>query len=215
MSSLQEYYDILLGHFGSQSWWPGETTIEVIVGAVLTQNTNWHNVEKAIANLKRAHVLDFQTLLHLPQADLAAYIRPSGYYNLKATRLQNLLVYIDSCLDSEQELDSFFNGETNSLREQLLHVKGIGPETADSILLYAGQKPVFVIDAYAYRLLFRHGFVGEETSYEEMQEVMVDALPLDAPLFNEFHALIVAVGKEFCKKNNPQCSDCPLVDCLP
>ncbi len=210
MSSLPEYYKALFAHFGSQHWWPGDTTIEIMVGAVLTQNTNWQNVEKAIGNLKSAGVLDFQTLLHLPQPVLADYIRPSGYYNLKAVRLQNLLVFIDSCLDEGQELDSFFLDDVDVLRGQLLSVKGIGPETADSILLYAGGKPVFVIDTYAYRLLSRHGFVGEETSYDEMRELMLDALPHEVPLFNEFHALIVAVGKEFCRKKNPDCAGCPL-----
>ncbi len=215
MSVLQEYYATLLDHFGHQFWWPGETTIEIIVGAVLTQNTNWQNVEKAIGNLKNAGVLDLQTLLHLPQVVLAEYIRPSGYYNLKAARLQNLLVYLDSCLDGEQDLDSFFSGDVGTLREQLLGVKGVGPETADSILLYAGHKPVFVIDAYAYRLLSRHGLVAEESSYEEMQDVLMGSLPLDVSLFNEFHALIVAVGKDFCRKKNPDCGACPLALYLP
>ena len=215
MAVLQEYYDTLLAHFGCQFWWPGETTMEIMVGAVLTQNTSWLNVEKAIANLQKAGVLDFQTLLHLPQAVLADYIRPAGYYNLKAARLQNLLRYVDSCLDGEQDIEQFFAGDLLALRAQLLSVKGIGPETADSILLYAAKQPVFVIDAYAYRLLSRHGFVGEESSYEEMQELMMDALPADVYLFNEFHALIVAVGKEFCRKKNPNCGSCPLALFLP
>jgi endonuclease-3 related protein len=214
MPRLLDYYQTLLDHFGPQHWWPGETTIEVMVGAVLTQNTNWQNVEKAITNLKDAGVLEFEILLHLPQAVLAEYIRPSGYYNLKAARLQNLLVCIDSCLDCGQSVDAFFDEETAFLRDQLLAVKGIGPETADSILLYAGRKPVFVIDTYAYRLLSRHGFVGEETDYEEMQELMLDVLPRDVALYNEFHALIVAVGKAFCTKKNPKCSACPLASFL-
>ena len=215
MPALQEYYETLLDHFGPQHWWPGETTLDILVGAVLTQNTNWQNVEKALANLKRAEVLDFRTLLSLPQPILAEYIRPSGYYNLKANRLLNLLSFIESSLAHGEDIDSFFSGDTALLREQLLSVKGVGPETADSILLYGGGRPVFVIDAYAYRLLFRHGFVAEETSYEEMQEVCMDALPLDVHLFNEFHALIVAVGKAFCKKKKPNCKDCPLACFLP
>lgn len=210
MPTLHKYYETLFAHFGPQHWWPGETTLEIMVGAVLTQNTNWQNVEKAMDNLKQANVLDFKTLLALPQVVLAEFIRPSGYYNLKAARLQNLLVFIDSCLAPSDDLASFFSGDVDLLREQLLAVKGVGPETADSILLYAGQKPVFVIDAYAYRFLSRHGFVGEETSYEEMQELCMDALPLDVRLFNEFHALIVAVGKAFCKKKKPDCAGCPL-----
>lgn len=214
MSSPQELYTALFDHFGPQSWWPGETTIEIVVGAVLTQNTSWQNVEKAIANLKRVGVLEFKTLLELPQSVLAEYIRPSGYYNLKAARLQNLLVFMDSCLEPEQSLDSFFDADVSFLREQLLSVKGVGPETADSILLYAGHKPVFVIDAYAYRLLYRHGFVGEETNYEEMQAVFTDVLPQDEVLFNEFHALIVAVGKNYCRKKNPACELCPLASFL-
>ena len=215
MVPLTKYYDTLFAYFGPQQWWPGETTLEIIVGAVLTQNTNWQNVEKAIINLKTADALHLQTLVHLPQPVLAQHLRPSGYYNVKAIRLQNLLTFIYSHLDSTQDLDSFFKEETTLLREQLLSIKGIGPETADSILLYAGKKPVFVIDAYTHRLLSRHGFIGHESSYGEMQELMLDTLPLDEPLFNEFHALIVAVGKAFCKKKNPACTHCPLAIFLP
>jgi endonuclease-3 related protein len=215
MVPLSTYYTTLFDSFGPQFWWPGETTLEIIVGAVLTQNTNWQNVEKALTNLKTADLLHFQSLLDLPLDLLAQYIRPSGYYNLKAARLKNLLVFIHSHLDSGQDLESFFTADTALLREQLLSIKGIGPETADSILLYAGKKPVFVIDAYTHRLLSRHGFVGEESSYDEMQELMMSELPSEEPLFNEFHALIVILGKKFCKKKKPNCNDCPLAPFLP
>ena len=209
---LDRIYRLLLLHFGPQHWWPGETPLEIMVGAVLTQNTNWENVEKAIANLKSADLLDLQRLAEIPTGMLAELIRPSGYYNLKANRLHNLLRAIVAEHDS---LESFFAADLHTLREQLLAVKGIGPETADSILLYAAGKPTFVIDAYTHRLLLRHDLIWEETDYYEMQELFTTNLPEDAALFNEYHALIVRVGKEFCKKSKPRCGECPLRELLP
>jgi endonuclease-3 related protein len=209
---LEEIYQCLLEHFGPQHWWPGETPLEIMVGAVLTQNTNWENVEKAIANLKAADLLDLQRLAATPTAILAELIRPSGYYNLKAVRLHNLLRTITA---EHGSLDSFFAANLATLREQLLAVKGIGPETADSILLYAGGFPTFVIDAYTHRLLLRHGLVWEDTDYYEMQELFLASLPEDVALFNEYHALIVKVGKEFCRKSKPRCAECPLREMLP
>ncbi|MBU0910775.1 MAG: endonuclease III domain-containing protein, partial [Proteobacteria bacterium] len=175
-----------------------------MVGAVLTQNTNWTNVSRAIGNLREENLLSLAALASLPEAVLAEKIRPSGYFNLKARRLKNLLVLV-SQEEPAGDLDRFFSLETISLREKLLSVKGIGPETADSILLYAAQKPVFVVDAYTYRMLTRHGLIGEETDYVEMQELFMDNLPADVKLFNEFHALIVRLGKEYCKKSMPRC----------
>lgn len=208
MSTLVNIYTALLDHFGPQQWWPGETALEVLVGAVLTQNTNWTNVSRAIGNLQQENLLSFATLASLPEAVLAEKIRPSGYFNLKARRLKNLLALISR--DAAGDLDLFFNQDTPILREKLLSVKGIGPETADSILLYAAQKPVFVVDAYTYRMLTRHGLIGQETDYAEMQELFMDTLPADAKLFNEYHALIVRLGKEYCKKSRPRCRECPL-----
>lgn len=208
MSTLVNIYTALLDHFGPQQWWPGETALEVLVGAVLTQNTNWTNVSRAIGNLQEENLLSFATLASLPEAVLAEKIRPSGYFNLKARRLKNLLALISR--DAAGDLDLFFNQDTPILREKLLSVKGIGPETADSILLYAAQKPVFVVDAYTYRMLTRHGLIGQETDYAEMQELFMDTLPADVKLFNEYHALIVRLGKEYCKKSRPRCRECPL-----
>jgi len=209
VSTLVTIYTALLDHFGPQHWWPGETPFEVMVGAVLTQNTNWTNVSRAIGNLREENLLSLAALASLPEAVLAEKIRPSGYFNLKARRLKNLLVLV-SQEEPAGDLDRFFSLETISLREKLLSVKGIGPETADSILLYAAQKPVFVVDAYTYRMLTRHGLIGEETDYVEMQELFMDNLPADVKLFNEFHALIVRLGKEYCKKSMPRCQLCPL-----
>jgi endonuclease-3 related protein len=209
VSTLVNIYASLFDHFGPQQWWPGETPLEVLVGAVLTQNTNWVNVSRAIGNLQEENLLSFAALDSLPEAVLAEKIRPSGYFNLKARRLKNLLALIRQ-EEPAGDLDLFFSRETSTLREKLLSVKGIGPETADSILLYVAQKPVFVVDAYTYRMLTRHGLIGQETDYAEMQELFMDTLPADVKLFNEYHALIVRLGKEYCKKSRPRCQQCPL-----
>ena len=211
-TGITTIYQQLSDHFGPQHWWPGDTPLEIMVGAVLTQNTNWENVEKAIANLKAANLLDLHRLAEIPTGTLAELIRPSGYYNLKAVRLHNLIRTITAEHDS---LEGFFAADRYALREQLLAVKGIGPETADSILLYGAGKATFVIDAYTHRLLWRHGLIGEETDYYEMQELFLSALPEDVALFNEYHALIVRVGKEFCRKSKPRCRECPLRELLP
>lgn len=209
MLTLGNIYSALLAHFGPQNWWPGDSPFEVMVGAVLTQNTNWSNVNRAITNLKNDDLLSFEALSALPEGMLAEKIRPSGYYNLKARRLKNLLALISAEAPSG-DLDSFLGQDTGQLRSKLLSVKGIGPETADSILLYAGQKPVFVVDTYTYRMLTRHGFIGEETDYYEMQDLFMDTLERDVALFNEFHALIVCLGKDYCRKSKPRCQECPL-----
>ncbi len=197
----------MIAHFGPLHWWPAESSLEVIVGAILTQNTNWKNVEKAIHNLKKHGLLSFSTLEQIPPAQLAEVIRPAGYYNLKAQRLKNLIHFLMTEYGGSVEAMAEENHER--LREKLLAVKGIGPETADSILLYALQKPVFVIDQYTYRILSRHFLVSEETTYEEMQQLMMDHLPEDGSIFNEYHAQIVMIGKHFCKKT-PRCEECPL-----
>jgi len=205
---LTEIYNLLFDHFGPQSWWPGETPFEVMVGAVLTQNTNWNNVEKAIDNLKGVEVLSFERLSELPVDLLAEYIRPAGYFNVKASRLQNLFAMIKEQYDGS--LDAMMEEETETLRQALLSVKGIGPETADSILLYVAERPVFVVDAYTYRILLRHNLIPDDFNYDEIQEFFMDNLEQDVGLFNEFHALLVCVGKEFCKKSVPRCKGCPL-----
>jgi len=203
-----EVYQNLFDHFGPQNWWPGETPFEIIVGAVLTQNTNWGNVSKAINNLKDAGVLSFSSLKLLTVDEIASYIRPSGYYNLKAKRLRNLLDMIEEVYFGE--LDLFLKDSLESGRDNLLSVKGVGPETADSILLYACGLPTFVIDTYTHRVFSRHQLVDEETDYESMQDLFVSQLPQDVQLFNEYHALIVRVASKYCKKKNPLCEQCPL-----
>lgn len=204
---LMEMFDLLLAHFGPQNWWPAKTELEVMIGAILTQNTNWTNVEKAISNLKKKDLVSLDRLVSLSIEDLAKEIRPAGYYNIKAKRLKNLINFI-----SEQyggDLAGLLQEETNRLREGLLSVNGVGPETADSIILYAANRPLFVIDTYTHRILSRHAMAGEEATYYELQGLFMDHLPEDAPLFNEFHALIVQAGKNYCRKN-PLCEDCPL-----
>jgi endonuclease-3 related protein len=179
----------------------------VVVGAILTQNTAWTNVEKAIRNLKQLGSLTPETLINLPEATLSEAIRPSGYYRQKAKRLRNFLAMLAHRY--EGRLDSLFNLPTEALREELLALSGIGPETADSILLYAAGRPVFVIDTYTIRILSRHRLLPDETSYAEAQQWITDHLHEDVQLFNEFHALLVNVGKGFCRPR-PKCEGCPL-----
>ena len=204
---LIEMYDRLLNHFGQQEWWPAQTKFEVIIGAVLTQNTNWKNVERAIENLRRDKLLSLSALQVISQPELAERIRPAGYYNIKANRLKNLIKFIYEGYGGD--LGNLLQDETSTIREGLLSVKGIGPETADSILLYAAERPVFVIDAYTHRILVRHQMCDETTDYYALQELFTSHLPEETKLFNEFHALIVRMGKEFCKKK-PLCEKCPL-----
>lgn len=211
--SLEEYYQKALKDLGPQKWWPGETPFEVCVGAILTQNTNWRNVEKAIANLKEAGVLDPLKLFDLPLPELARLIRPAGYFNIKARRLHNFLKFLAE--NYEGDLNRLFSERTEALREKLLSIRGIGPETADSILLYAGQKPSFVVDAYTKRIFLRHGVLSEEDDYHRIQEHFVQHLPSDTSVFNEFHALIVNIGKTWCRPREPDCEHCPWKSFLP
>jgi endonuclease-3 related protein len=204
---VNEIYRRLYHHFGPQHWWPGETKLEITVGAVLTQNTNWQNVEKAIANLQERNLLSLSALAEIPTDILAQHIKPSGYYNLKAKRLKNLISAIGQ---EDEDLANFFATDLDTLRQNLLAVKGIGPETADAIILYAAAKPIFVIDAYTHRILLRHDLIWEESDYQEMQELFMSALPEDVELYNEYHALLVRLGKEFCLKRKPKCEGCPL-----
>ncbi|MCD6297378.1 MAG: endonuclease III domain-containing protein [Deltaproteobacteria bacterium] len=204
---LMDMFDLLVAHFGPQAWWPAETDLEMMVGAVLTQNTNWKNVEKAIENLKGKGLLTVNALCSMPMETLAQEIRPAGYYNIKAKRLMNLIHFIRD--QYGEDLSGFFRDETQIMREGLLSVNGVGPETADSILLYAARRPVFVIDAYTHRILNRHGMSEDQANYYELQELFMDHLPEDQELYSEFHALIVQAGKNYCKKK-PLCLECPL-----
>lgn len=208
---LNSIYSILLSSFGPQNWWPGDTPFEVMVGAILTQNTNWGNVERAISNLKRLKLLKPLKLFKLWPAELAEMIRPAGYFNVKTKRLRNFLkFFIEKYNGSVKKMKAV---PLARLRGELLSVNGIGRETADSILLYALSKPIFVCDAYTYRILTRHGLAGEEADYDELQSIFMDNLKSEVPFFNEYHALIVKVGKEFCKPK-PNCERCPLFDLL-
>lgn len=192
---------------GPQGWWPGRTRFEVIVGAILTQNTAWTNVAQAIASLRRARALTPQMLATLPRLRLARLITPAGYYNIKAERLKSFLGFLQARY--RLSLWRMFAQRPSVLREELLTVPGIGPETADSILLYAGHVPSFVVDAYTRRILSRHGLIPADASYDAVQALFMTALPPDAPLYNEYHALLVAIGKDFCRPV-PRCARCPL-----
>ena len=204
---LTAMYRLLLDHFGPQGWWPAETPFEMMAGAVLTQNTNWGNVKKALGNLEREGFLDPARLHALEVDDLALAIRPAGYYNVKAKRLKNLVRLIVERYGGD--VPAMLEEEPGALRNALLGVNGIGPETADSIVLYAAGYPVFVVDAYTHRILSRHHLVEEDASYDEIQTAFSDALPEDVPLFREFHALIVMAGKTYCRKR-PLCERCPV-----
>jgi len=204
---LTEIYQLLSDRFGPQNWWPGETQFEIITGAILTQNTNWANVEKAIANLKSAHLLTPEKLYQLNVSELAELIRPTGYYNIKAKRLKNFLSWLFQNYDGQ--LENLKNIDTDRLRAELLAVKGIGRETADSILLYAFGRPVFVTDAYTARVAVRHRLIDSDADYEQLRELFQSNLPQDSQLFNEYHALLVRLGKEFCRPK-AKCRHCPL-----
>jgi len=202
-----DLYDRLYSAFGPRHWWPGDSAFEVVVGAILTQNTAWRNVTKAIANLKARNLLSPNALYNVSSQDLAAVIRPAGYYNIKAGRLKHFMAFLFQ--ESAGDLDRLLSGDLLSLRQKLLDVNGIGPETADSILLYAGNKPTFVVDAYTRRILFRHHLIPEETNYEELQNLFMDNLEPDPSMFNEYHALLVHAGHTFCLKKRPKCAECP------
>lgn len=204
---LIEIYDRLFERYGEQHWWPGQSQFEIVVGAILTQNTSWTNVEKAIANLRDANALTPQALRRLSHDALAALIRPAGYFNIKAQRLIHFLNWLFD--EHEGNLENLQNLPLSVLREQLVAVKGIGPETADSICLYAFERPIFVVDAYTARVFGRHGLIEPGSGYEQIQDLSHSSLPKETQLFNEYHALLVRVGKEYCRPK-PRCEDCPL-----
>jgi endonuclease-3 related protein len=202
-----EIYEHLEGYFGPQHWWPAETPFEVIIGAILTQSAAWRNVEKAINNLKEAGVLSPEALRRLSLKELGALIKPCGYYNSKAIKIKAFVDWLG--LNYGDDLNSLFAEDTPELRQKLLSVHGIGEETADSIILYAADKPVFVIDAYTKRIFSRMGLLPENVDYSRCREFFMSNLPQDALLYNEYHALLVALGKKFCRKQ-PLCVGCPL-----
>ncbi|TVM03134.1 MAG: endonuclease [Candidatus Brocadia sp. WS118] len=209
--TILNIYQKMFDTLGPQQWWPGETPFEVIIGAILTQNTNWSNVEKAIKNLKTDGKLSPEGIKNVPLAELAKLVRPSGFFNVKARRVKAFIHWLFSRY--EGSLSRMFSQDLQTLRNELLSVKGIGPETADSILLYAGNMPTFVVDAYTHRIFSRHGFIAEESTYEEMKSFFEERLPKDVTLFNEYHALLVHIGKRYCKPKKA-CEPCPLRDFL-
>jgi endonuclease III related protein len=212
-STLQEVYRRLFDAFGLQHWWPGESPFEVMIGAVLTQNTNWQNVERAIRNLREADLLEPRALHEVPLEELEDLIRPAGYFRVKARRLRSLLEFLMTRYNGS--LEAMFQTSLGELRQELLGVHGIGPETADSILLYAGGLPSFVVDAYTHRVFSRHGWIGFDADYHQIQDYVQDELPAETPVYNEFHALLVRLGKDFCRKSRPKCGECPLRELLP
>ena len=204
---LFNMYRRLLEKFGPRNWWPADTPFEVCVGAILTQNTAWRNVVKAIDNLKGAAILDPISIHALEHRELARLIHPAGYYNVKAKRLRN---FVDHLMEVHNgDISSLLNGTAEVLRRELLAINGIGKETADSMILYAADKPVFVVDAYTKRVLERHGIIEEGLDYDRVQALFHRNLPRTAELYNDFHAQFVAVGHNYCKKK-PWCEQCPL-----
>ncbi|HEY4708809.1 MAG TPA: hypothetical protein VIH46_01430 [Candidatus Acidoferrales bacterium] len=205
---LDEYYNSLFTALGPQHWWPGGTQFEVIVGAILTQNTSWTNVERAISRLREEHLLSPRALGSVPLGRLERLIRSSGYFRQKARKLKAFCEFLDTQYGGS--LKRMFETPTIVLREKLLGVFGIGPETADSILLYAGDHPAFVVDAYTKRMLLRHGWAGEKAKYDDIRWMFEREFPGDVKRFNEFHALIVHTGKNYCRTHDPLCHECPL-----
>lgn len=205
---LEEYFNSLFTALGPQHWWPGKTPFEVIVGAILTQNTSWTNVEQAISNLRDADLLSADGIQTANLRRLERLVRSSGYFRQKARKLKAFCAFLET--EYGGSLERMFATPTNVLREKLLGVFGIGPETADSILLYAGGHGIFVVDAYTKRLLQRHGWAGENPKYSDVQWIFERQFPGNAKLFNEFHALIVQAGKRWCTASNPKCDECPL-----
>jgi len=206
---LMDIFQRLLNHYGPLRWWPAETPFEVCVGAILTQNTAWNNVEKAIAALKSAAILTPEGLRDVEPDRLAALIRPSGFFNVKSLRLKAFMEWLFTRHGGS--LERMFAGDWRLLRDELLSVRGIGRETCDSILLYAGGKPTFVVDAYTLRLFHRLGMLPEGAGYEVIRSLFMENLPPDAGLYNEYHALIVEQCKQFCRKR-PRCEGCPLAE---
>jgi endonuclease III related protein len=201
-------FDRLSVSLGPSHWWPGDSPLEIMIGAILTQNTAWANVEKAIRRIKEEGGLSIKALTAVAEDRLAEWIRPAGYYRLKANRLKQLIEWLNREWDGE--IRNMEGLPTEELRTRLLRVRGIGPETADSILLYALDRPSFVVDAYTYRILNRHHLIDEDTDYEGLRAFFMERLPEDPSLYNEFHALLVRLGKDYCKKGQPLCSPCPL-----
>jgi endonuclease-3 related protein len=210
---LLDYYQAMLASLGPQHWWPARTPFEVIVGAILTQNTTWVNVERAIENLRRERLLTPAAIGRVPSARLARLIRSSGYFRQKTRKLKAFTAFLGR--EFGGSLARMFCTPATELRHKLLAVHGIGPETADSILLYAGGQTMFVVDAYTKRILERHQLAPAKAPYDDIRQLFERSLPRDAALYNEFHGLIVSVGKNWCRPRSPRCESCPLRPFLP
>ncbi len=210
---LEAYYARLVEQLGPQGWWPARTRLEVILGAVLTQNTTWQNAALALKRLRKAGRLSLSGLRQTTQAELESFIRPAGFFRQKALTIRNFLNWLEG--NCEGSLANLFNRPPTELRRELLQLKGLGPETVDAILLYAGRQPFFVADAYTRRILARHRLVPSDTDYSAVQDFLHQHLPADQALFNEYHALLVEVGKRYCKHQAPRCDACPLREFLP
>ncbi len=204
---MMQMYETLYEAYGPQHWWPGDTAFEVMIGAILTQNTNWRNVSRALENIKEKRLLEPKRL-YKHRRMVPTLIKPSGFYRLKSRRLVAFLEYFIENYDGD--INNMKGMRTAQLRKELLGIPGIGNETADSILLYAHKRPVFVVDAYTRRIFSRHGVFDYNLAYDEIRTLFESHLPRSAKLYNEYHALIVRCGKEFCKKHEPRCTDCPL-----
>ncbi len=211
--TLKRYYAKLHNELGPQGWWPARTRLEVILGAILTQNTSWRNAALALKRLRKAGLLTLSGLRKARQAELKASIRPAGFFRQKAATIRNFLTWLSAACGGS--LRSMFARPPASLRSELLKLRGLGPETVDAILLYAGMQPFFVADAYTQRILARHRLLPAKTNYSMTQQFLHDHLPAQPAMFNEFHALLVEVGKRYCKRNAPQCGGCPLEEFLP
>lgn len=203
-------YRILISSLGSQHWWPADSPFEVIIGAILTQNTNWKNVEISINNLKKANLLSPNSIYNCSINDLKSYIKPSGFYRVKTDYLKYFVKEFIEQYDGD--MSRLMKIESLELRDWLLSIKGIGEETADSILLYALDRPIFVVDAYTKRIFLRHNLINKDADYKEIQSLVEEILPKDTNILGEFHALLVEVGKRFCKKRETICKECPLLD---
>lgn len=205
---LHRYYLRLLEAFGPQGWWPAETRLEVVLGAILTQNTTWRNAASAIARLRDAGMLDLARLSEVRPGRLQSLIKPAGFFRQKACTIQGLLLWLNEAHGGS--LDRMFSQRPEHLRAGLLQIKGLGPETVDAILLYAGGKPFFVADAYTRRILARHGILAYDADYNEAQQTIHRSLKRDTAVYNEFHALLVEAGKRYCRREVAQCGGCPL-----
>ncbi|MFW6054486.1 MAG: endonuclease III domain-containing protein [Thermodesulfobacteriota bacterium] len=207
-ATLLNFYKAMQDALGPSSWWPGDTPFEVCLGAILTQNTNWSNVEKALARLKDRNLLDPEKIFCLDLPTLSELIKPAGSFRVKGQRILNFLSFLKDSVDFR--LDLLAKQPLDELRTNLLTVKGIGPETADSMLLYAFYKPSFVVDSYTARICNRHSLTPEDIDYHELRSFFMDVLPRDVELYNEYHALLVRTGKKWCLKREGKCRTCPL-----